>query len=227
VQSVVTGSGAYDCDMVIVAIGVVPNSELAARARIHLGPHGGILTDERQMTSVDSIFGAGDCCEIKNLVTGRWSYVPLATYASRQGRVAGENAAGGRSVFKGGIHSIAVKIFELEVARVGISLNEAMEAGFEPLKVHITSDTKVGFFPGNEKTNISVIIDKKTKRLLGANVYGGKGSVLRANIMAIAIQQKMTITELAQMDLIYSPPFSPLWDPILVLANHARQMLKS
>ncbi len=225
-HSVITESGKYECDMAILATGVVPNTELASQARIRLGPHKGIVADERQSTSIDSIYAAGDCCEVKNLVTGRWSYIPLATYASRQGRVAGENAAGGTAVFKGGIRSIAVRIFDVEVARVGISFHEAIEGRFDPVKVHVSSDTKVSFFPGNEKTDIVAIVDRKTGRLLGANVYGGKGSVLRANGLAMAIQQKMTVTELAQTDFIYSPPFSPLWDPLLVLANQVRHALK-
>ncbi len=225
-RSAVAESGTYSCDLVIVAAGVVPNAELASQARIRLGPHGGIVTDERQSTSIDSIFAAGDCCELKNMVTGKWSYVPLATYASRQGKVAGENAAGGRAVFKGGIHSIAVKIFDLEVARVGLSSREASEAGFQHAKVRISSDSKVSYLPGNEKMEIAAIVDKRSGRLLGANVYGGRGSVLRANSLGIAIQQRMTVDEISQLDLIYSPPFSPLWDPILILANQAKRTIK-
>jgi NADPH-dependent 2,4-dienoyl-CoA reductase/sulfur reductase-like enzyme len=225
ISSVVTESGSFHCDFVILSVGVEANTELASQARIRLGRHRGILTDERQMTNVDSIFAAGDCCEVKNLITGRWFYLPLATYASRQGRVAGENAAGGRAVFKGAIRSIAVKIFGMEIAQVGISSREAQEAGFDFLKLQVTSDTKVSYFPGNATMDIVAIADKKTRRILGANIFGGPGSVLRANLLAFAVQQKMTVEELSHVDFIYSPPFAPLWDPVLILANQLKGKL--
>lgn len=225
VRVVVTASETFDCEMVILAIGVEPNTDLASQARIRLGRHRGIVTDERQSTSIDSIFAAGDCCEIKNMVTGKWSYIPLATYASRQGRVAGENAAGGRAIFKGAIRSVAVKVFDLEVAQVGIGSLEAAEANLDATVVHISSDSKVGFFPGNETIDIIAVVEKRTGRLLGANVFGGKGSVLRADVLALAIQQKMTMQELSRVDLIYSPPFAPLWDPVLILANQAKNVI--
>jgi NADPH-dependent 2,4-dienoyl-CoA reductase/sulfur reductase-like enzyme len=222
IYSVMTPSGSFDCDLVILAIGVEPNTALASDARIQLGRHHGILTDERQLTNIDSIFAAGDCCEVKNVVTGRWFFMPLATYASRQGRVAGENAAGGRATFKGAIRSIAVKIFSLEVAQVGISSLEAQEAGFDFIQIQVSTDTRVSYFPGNSRMDIVAIADKKTHRILGANVFGGPGSVLRTNLLAFAIQQRLTVEELAQLDMIYSPPFAPLWDPVLVLANQIK-----
>jgi NADPH-dependent 2,4-dienoyl-CoA reductase/sulfur reductase-like enzyme len=225
VSSVVTELDSFNCDFVILSVGVEPNTALASQARIRLGRQNGILTDERQSTNIDSIFAAGDCCEVKSLVSGKWSHIPLATYASRQGRVAGENAAGGRAVFKGVIRSIAVKIFGLEVAQVGISSFEASDAGFGFVKVQVTADSKVNYFPGNARIDLVAIADKKTRRLLGANVIGGTGAVLRADILGVAIQQKMTIADLSQLDLIYSPPFSPLWDPVLLLANQLKKEL--
>jgi NADPH-dependent 2,4-dienoyl-CoA reductase/sulfur reductase-like enzyme len=225
VVEVRTARGTYSSDMVIISIGVEPNSELASRAGIRLGKHGGILTDERQLTSDDSIFAAGDCCEIKNLVTRKWMYIPLATYASRQGRVAGENAAGGRVFFKGAIRAIAVKVFSLEVAQVGISLDEALAAGFDALKVSITSDSKISYYPGNERISIVGIADRGSKRLVGANVFGGQGSVLRANWLGLAVQQGMSVDDLVHSDLIYSPPFSPLWDPVLLLVGQLQKAM--
>ncbi len=225
IRSVATESTLYDCDFVILSIGVEPNTKLASKARIELGRNHGILTDERQLTNIDSIFAAGDCCEVKNMVTGKWMYIPLATYASRQGRVAGENAAGGRAVFKGAIRSIAVKIFGMEIAQVGISSLEAQESGFDFIKIHVMTDSKVSYFPGNTKIEIVALADRRSRRILGANVFGGPGSVLRADILAFAIQQKLTVEELAQLDLIYSPPFSPLWDPVLILANQIKGKL--
>ncbi len=223
VKTVVTESGSVDADLAILSVGVEPNTALASQARIRLGRHNGILTDERQSTSIDSIYAAGDCCEIKNVVNNKSMYVPLATYASRQGRVAGENAAGGKAVFKGAIRSIGVKVFDMEVAQVGLSMAEAADSGFSPQKLHVVTNSRVRSYPGNENINIVAITDQRTKRMVGANVFGGSGSVLRANILGLAIQQKMRIDDIAHLDLIYSPPFSPLWDPVLVLANQLKK----
>lgn len=222
VTHVVTNRGTFDAGIVILAVGVEPNAALARKAGIRLGPAGGILTGERQETSADDIFAAGDCCEVTNLVTGKPMFVPLATVASRTAWVAGENAAGGRARFKGALRAIAVKVFGIEVARVGLGADEAKKAGFAPAVESITAPSKVGIMPGSEKITVAIVFDTKTGRLLGANLYGGGGAVLRADVLAAAIQQKLTVDELAQLDLIYSPPFAPLWDPILIAANKAR-----
>jgi pyruvate/2-oxoglutarate dehydrogenase complex dihydrolipoamide dehydrogenase (E3) component len=208
---------------VILSLGVEPNVELVKTARIHLGPNGGILTDQRQATNIDTIFAAGDCCEVKNLVNNKWMYIPLATIASRQGWVAGENAAGGKAAFKGAIRAIAVKVFDLEVAQVGISSEEAERSGFTVVTEHITDHSKIPFYPGSAELHIATIADKKSGRLLGANLYGKQGAVLRANTLGVAIQQKMTVKEVSDLDLLYAPPFSPLWDPILVAANQLKK----
>jgi NADPH-dependent 2,4-dienoyl-CoA reductase/sulfur reductase-like enzyme len=227
IVEVVTNSGSYPADLVILAIGVEPNNELAKSVRVRLGSFGGILTDQHQTTSVDSIYAAGDCCEVKNLVNNRWMYAPLATYAARQGWVAGENASGGNAIFKGAIRAIAVKAFGLEIASVGLSSREAEESGFHPIVEHIIGDSRISFYPGNEKVHIIAIADKKSNRLIGANVVGGSGSALRANILSVAIQQKMAIEEIAKLDLLYSPPFSPLWDPILIAAHQLSKKMDS
>ena len=219
VREVVTNSGSYPADLVLLAIGVEPNNDLAKSIRARLGAFGGILTDQHQTTSIDSIYAAGDCCEVKNLVNNRWMYAPLATYAARQGWVAGENASGGNAIFKGAIRAIAMKAFGLEIASVGLSSQEAEESGFNPIIEHIIGDSRISFYPGSEKIHIIAIADKKSKRLIGANVVGGSGSALRANTIGVAIQQKMTVEEVSKLDLMYSPPFSPLWDPILIAAH--------
>lgn len=219
VVEVGTNKGAFQADLVILSLGVQPNVGFCSSAKIRLGSHGGIVTDQRQATSVDGIYAAGDCCEVKNLVNNKWMYIPLATTASKQGWVAGENAAGGKAVFKGVIRAIAVRVFDLEVAQVGISSEEAKESGFVPVTEQVTGDSKVSFFPGNAKITIILIGDKRTGRVLGANVFGGAGSVMRANALAVAIQSKLTVDEVSRLDLVYSPPFAPLWDPVLISAH--------
>jgi NADPH-dependent 2,4-dienoyl-CoA reductase/sulfur reductase-like enzyme len=225
VRHVITNRGTFAADIVILSLGVSPNVRLACDAKIRLGVTGAIVTDERQQTNVDGIYAAGDCCEVRNIVTGKPMYLPLATVASRTAWIAGENAAGGRAVFKGAIRAVAVKVFGLDIAQVGISSEEAKANGFQVVTSSITANSKVGVMPGSEKITIDLIIDKRSKCVLGANVYGGHGAVLRANTLGVAIQQKLTIGDIARFDLIYSPPFAPLWDPILVAANEAKKKI--
>ncbi len=223
VKHVITNRGTFEADMVILSIGISPNVELAKNAKIRLGVTGAIATDERQQTNIEDIYAAGDCAEVKNIVTGKPMYIPLATLASRAGWVAGENAAGGRASFKGAIRAIAVKVFGLEIAQVGISSSEAKEAGFDVIIESITASSKVGLMPGSQKIVITLIVDSRSSRVIGANVFGGDGAVLRANTIGVAIQHKLTLDDIAQWDIIYSPPFAPLWDPILIAANKARK----
>jgi NADPH-dependent 2,4-dienoyl-CoA reductase/sulfur reductase-like enzyme len=223
VKTVVTESGSFNADIVILSIGVEPNTSLASQIGIRLGRYNGIVTDERQVTNIDSIFAAGDCCEVKNVINNKFMYIPLATYASRQGRVAGENAAGGATVFKGVIRSIGVKVFDLEVAQVGLSLDESRDSGIDAEKMQVIADSNVKSYPGNRSVNIVAILDRRRRRIVGANVFGGPGTVLRANLLGLAIQQKISVEDISHLDLVYSPPFSPLWDPVLVLANQLRK----
>ncbi|MEO8166793.1 MAG: FAD-dependent oxidoreductase [bacterium] len=222
---VVTNRGTFEADIVIVAIGVKPNTELAAQSGVRLGASGGILTDQRQQTNFDNIYAAGDCCEVKNLVSNKSMFIPLATIASKQGWVAGENAAGGKAVFRGAVRAIAVRVFCYEIARVGLSTEEATASGFDVVTETITSYSRVAMMPGSEKISITVIADKRSKRLLGVNMWGKDGVVLRANTFAVAIQQKITVEEMQQWDLAYSPPFTPLWDPVLVAVNELSKKL--
>jgi NADPH-dependent 2,4-dienoyl-CoA reductase/sulfur reductase-like enzyme len=171
------------------------------------------------MTNLDNIYAAGDCCEVKNVVNNRFMFIPLATIASKQGWTAGENAAGGKAIFHGAIRVIAVKVFSLEIARAGLSVEEAQSSGFDVAVETITAFSRVAMMPGAEKVSITAIADKRSKRLLGANVWGRDGVALRANTFAVAIQHKMTIDQMQQLDLAYAPPFTPLWDPVIVAAN--------
>jgi NADPH-dependent 2,4-dienoyl-CoA reductase/sulfur reductase-like enzyme len=225
VVSVHTNKGSYETDLVILSLGVTPNVALAKDARIRLGLTGAISTDQRQQTNIDNIYSAGDCCEVKNVVTGKPMYIPLATIASRQAWVAGENAAGGKATFTGAIRAIAVRVFGLEVAQVGISSDEAREAGFDVATQEITAWSKVGIMPDNSRVTVKLIMDKRSKRVLGANLFGGNGTTSRANTLGVAIQYKMTVEDVSRFDMIYAPPFAPLWDPILIAANEGKKKM--
>ena len=223
VHHVVTNRGTFEAGLVILSLGVVPNVGIARQAKIRIGATGAIAVNERQQTSADDVYAAGDCCEIRNAVSGKPMHIPLATYASRAGWVAGENAAGGRATFKGAIRAAAVKIFGIEVAQVGLSSEEAKEAGFEVAAESVTSYSSVALMPGSSKITLRLIIDPKSGRLLGANVFGGNGAVQRANTLGVAIQHKLTVDEISRFDMIYAPPFAPLWDPVLIAANQAKK----
>ena len=222
-SAVRTETSSYEADVIVVCTGVEPNTDLAFEAGIRLGKERGILTDQRQVTSIDGIYAAGDCCEVKNVVNNKLMYCPLATIAARQGRVAGHNAAGGSSAFKGALRAIAVKVFSMEVARVGLSSSEAEESGFDQVLMEVEANSRVSLFPGNERIHVVTIVDRSTRRLLGANVFGRDGAVLRANTLSLAIQKKMTVDELSESDFIYSPPFTPLWEPLLIAGHQFRK----
>jgi NADPH-dependent 2,4-dienoyl-CoA reductase/sulfur reductase-like enzyme len=226
IEYVMTNRGTYETDLVILSLGVEPNVGLAKSAKIRLGLNGAIITDERQQTNVESIYAAGDCCEVKNIVTCKPMYLPLATLASRAGWVAGENAAGGRATFKGAIRAIAVKIFDFEFAQVGISIEEAKQAGFSVATETISAYSKIGIMPNSSKVTLTFIIDQSSERLLGANIFGKEGAVLRANTLGVVIQNKLTLDEISRLDLIYAPPFAPLWDPILIGANQSKKKIQ-
>jgi len=204
---------------VIVAAGIIPDNGLASAAGIRLGKSGGILTDQRQQTSVEGIFAAGDCCEYRDIITRRPVYAPLATNGNRAGWVAGENAAGGRAFFPGVLRSVALRVFEGQVARVGLSAHEAQEAGFHPVSETITSRSRVAVMPGSVPLGITLTAERESGRILGGALWGTEGAVLRSHALALAIQQGLTLEQFQKTDFAYAPSFAPLWDPLLVAAN--------
>ncbi len=223
VTHVLTENGSVPCGMVLVAIGLIPNTDLARSAKLRLGPSGGILTDRRQQTSREDIYAAGDCCEVKNLLTGKPMHLPLATVASKTGWVAGENAAGGRAHFEGAVRAAGVRIFDLEVALAGLTAREAQAAGFTVIRETVTAWEKVALFPDAQKVTVVLLADKRTGRILGATLFGRTGAVQRANTLSAAIHGKATLDDLSRFDLVYAPPYAPLWDPLLIAA---RQLMK-
>jgi NADPH-dependent 2,4-dienoyl-CoA reductase/sulfur reductase-like enzyme len=219
VTHVLTSDGTFAADLVIVAAGIIPDNGLASAAGIRLGKSGGILTDQRQQTSVEGIFAAGDCCEYRDIITRRPVYAPLATNGNRAGWVAGENAAGGRAFFPGVLRSVALRVFEGQVARVGLSAHEAQEAGFHPVSETINSRSRVAVMPGSVPLGITLTAERESGRILGGALWGTEGAVLRSHALALAIQQGLTLEQFQKTDFAYTPSFAPLWDPLLVAAN--------
>jgi len=226
VTSLKTNEGSYPADMVLMAVGVIPNVEIAREAGVELGKTEAIRTDTSQRTNLTDIYTAGDCCEVFNLVSQDWVHTPLGDIANKQGRVAGENAAGGRAAFLGVVGSAAFKVFELEVAFTGLGTQAAQRYGFDVNSQVIEAESKVGYMPGAKRIVVKLIFDRKNGRLLGAQMVGKEGVARRINSLAVALHQKMTIDEVARLDFAYAPPFSAPLDPILIAAEQAAKKIK-
>ena len=215
-----------DASVVLLAVGVRPNVELAAKAGIQLGASGAIEVDARMRTNIRHVYAAGDCAEVKNLITNKNDYIPLGNTANKQGRIAGDNASGGHSYLNGVVGNTAVKIFGTEVARAGISEKYAQRLRLPVKSVRIKSRTEAHYMPGSKAIHIKLIFDVNNGRLLGAQMVGGEAVAKRMDILATAMQQKMTVADIAQLDLNYAPPFAPVWEPILIAANQAVKLLR-
>lgn len=216
--------GSEPADFVLLATGVMPRAELATSAGIQTGQTGAIAVDERMQTSVNSIYAAGDCAEVRHLVTGRPDYVPLGTTANKQGRVAGENAAGGHARFEGVVGTLVTQVFELAVARTGLSVNQAKQHGFQPDAATITSKSRAKYFHG-KPILVKLIWDRSTGRLLGCQMAGEEGIAKRIDVAAMALHTRMRVQDMLHLDLSYAPPFAPVWDPILIAVNEAHKKL--
>jgi NADPH-dependent 2,4-dienoyl-CoA reductase/sulfur reductase-like enzyme len=213
-----------EADMVIVAIGVRPNSALAMEAGLRLGPAQSIAVDRRMCTSHQSIYAAGDCADAYHVVTGQKAWIPLALRANRAGWAVADHLFGKPVSVQGVAGTGVFKVFDLEVARTGLIAAAAGRAGFEPATVTITARSRAHAHPGASQLKVHLIGDKRSGRLLGAQMVGHEGAALRINAAAVALHAGMTVEQFSQSDLAYAPPFGPTWDPLLVAAN---QLLKA
>ncbi|MBI4467647.1 MAG: FAD-dependent oxidoreductase [Acidobacteria bacterium] len=220
----VTNERALTADVVVLAAGLVPRAELGARAGVELGSSGAIRTDNRQQTNLPSIYAAGDCTESWHLVTGGPAYVPLGTTANKQGRVAGENAAGGNATFPGLVGTLVTKVFELEVGKTGLSEASARAAGFSPLGVAVDSFSQAKYLAG-KPLRAKLVVDRASGQLLGGQLAGEEGAARRVDVLATALTARMTVAEFVHLDLGYAPPYGPVYDPLLVAAWEALKKL--
>jgi NADPH-dependent 2,4-dienoyl-CoA reductase/sulfur reductase-like enzyme len=210
-------------DMVIVAVGVSPNSRMALDAGLDMGPQGSISTDGFLRTSDPSIYAAGDCADAIHVVTGRKVWIPLALRANRAGWAAADNVCGKIVSLPGVVGTAVFKVMGLEVARTGLTVPEALAAGFDPVSGVIQSRSRAHAHPGASQIWVQMVGDRKTGRLLGAQMVGREGAAHRINAVAVALHNKMTVEDFSRTDLAYAPPFGPVWDPLLTAAN---QLLK-
>jgi NADPH-dependent 2,4-dienoyl-CoA reductase/sulfur reductase-like enzyme len=226
VRAVAAGGRTYPADVVVLGIGVQPATSLAEGAGLPLGAHRGLRVDDRmRVDGQDGVWAVGDCVECFDRVARTSVHVPLGTHANKQGRVLGTNLGGGDATFPGVVHTAISRVCDLEVARTGLREKDAQRAGLDFVTATTESTTRAGYFPGTQPMTIKVVAEKPAGRLLGAQIVGRQGSAKRIDVLALALWKEMTVSELAMVDLSYAPPFSPVWDPVLIAARKAAEML--
>lgn len=216
---IVTENGTANADLVISATGIRANSRLAADAGLKIDGRGLIEVDSRMYTSDPDILAAGDCAQTTNLVTGKKDWHPLAQVSNKMGRVAGSNVAGSEMNFPGSLGTTLVKLFDYEIGFTGIGEAEAKENGFSPVTTFVKAMSRAAYYPGKTPVNMTLVYDSSSGRILGSQIISRDGGAWRLNTVATAIQGKMGIEDLFYTDLGYTPPFGPVWDPIIVAAS--------
>jgi NADPH-dependent 2,4-dienoyl-CoA reductase/sulfur reductase-like enzyme len=206
-------------DLVLLGLGVTPNTEMATEAGLATGARGALVVDRRQRTPTSGVYAAGDCCESRHLVSGRQIHVALGTVANKQGRVAGINLGGGYATFPGVVGTAITKVCTLEVARTGLTEREAAADGYDAVAATVDTTTRAGYLPDAEPMSVKMVAERGTGRLLGAQIIGGSGAAKRIDTVATALHARMRVEEVVDLDLAYAPPFSSVWDPVAVAAR--------
>jgi len=221
VETVELASGErIDADLVLVGIGVRPNTAVLDGTGVELGDSGAVAIDDYGRTSVDGVYAAGDCAEMRHTVTGEPAWIPLGLTANRAGRAVGRTVAGTPTPVGEVAGTAVVKAFDLECGRVGlVDEDRAAEAGFDPVSETVTASSRSGYYPGAAETTVTLTADRESGRLLGGTIAGEDRAAIRIDTLATALAADLTVPELERLDLAYAPPFSPVWDPILVAAK--------
>ncbi|MEW1630434.1 FAD-dependent oxidoreductase [Streptomyces sp. NPDC089173] len=220
VSEVATEERTYPADVVVLGIGVEPEAELAREAGLVVGAHGGILTDlAMRAVGHENIWAGGDCVEVLDLVAGRSRHVALGTHANKHGQVIGSNVGGGYGTFPGVVGTAVSKVCDLEIARTGLREKDARAVGLRYVTATIESTQRAGYYPGAKPMTVKMIAELRTGRLLGVQIVGREGSAKRVDVAAVALTAGMTVEQMTALDLGYAPPFSPVWDPVLVAAR--------
>lgn len=224
---VVTSERVLPADLVLTAVGVRPNAELARKAGLLVSPRGAIVVNRRLQTSDPDIYAGGDCIETTHLVTGKPVFFPQGSLANRQGRVIGTNLAGGFAVFNGVVGSFSIKIFDLAVASTGIPLQTALREGFDAVQAFVVQADRAHFFPENDLLYLTLVVDRKTRRILGAQGVGHSGDALvgRINAIAAMLPWRPTVDDLSNLEIAYSPPFASALDILNAAGNTAENIL--
>ncbi len=219
--SVETSTGKLETEVVIFAAGITPNVDLARNAGLEMFMDRAILVNRSMQTSDPDIYAAGDVATTVDLVTGSTDWQPLAQVANKMGRVAGSNVAGKPMEFPGSIGTTLVKILDLEVGFTGLNSRELARKGIEFRETMVKAKSRAAYYPGAEDVYVKILISKKDDRVLGGQIVSKDGGAWRLNALAMAIQGGFTVQDLFYGDLGYSPPFGPVWDPIIIAASIA------
>ncbi|MEV8532087.1 FAD-dependent oxidoreductase [Streptomyces sp. NPDC051211] len=218
----------YPADVVVLGIGVEPRTALARAAGLPLGESGGLLTDlSMRVRGHENIWAGGDCVEVLDLVSGRTRHIPLGTHANKHGQVIGSGVGGGYATFPGVVGTAVSKVCDLEIARTGLREKDARAVGLRFVTSTIRSTNTAGYYPGAAEMTVKMLAERRTGRLLGVQIVGGAGSAKRVDIAAVALTAGMTVEQVVSLDLGYAPPFSPVWDPVLVAARKAVQAVRA
>ncbi len=225
VRQVVISDGGVEADLVVLAVGVRPAVRMAGEAGIDVGPTGAIATDSRMATSVPDVYAAGDCTEAHHRLTGKPAYVPLGTTANKQGRVAGINAAGGSAEFAGIVGTAGLKVFDLEVARTGLTEAQARDARLDPVSAVIRFPSHSTYYPGARELVVKMVADGGSGLVLGAQMCGPEGVAKRIDTVAAALYARMSVADIESLDLTYAPPFATAWEGIQLAAQRLSDKL--
>ena len=212
-----------EADLALAAIGVRPRVELAAAAGVKLGQTGAIAVDEAMRTNLAGVYAAGDCAEARHVVSGRAVWYPLGDIANRQGRVAGVNIAGGEASFPGVLGTAIFKAFDLAVARTGLTLEQARQSGFDPIVARAKAPSRARYMPHSRSLDVALVADRGSGRLLGAEAIGPDAVDKYIDVMATAIWARLGVDDLAELDLAYAPPYSPVFAAAQVIGELARK----
>jgi NADPH-dependent 2,4-dienoyl-CoA reductase/sulfur reductase-like enzyme len=219
VSAVVTDKRTLPADLVILGMGVKPNSALAEKAGIPLGFKDSIKVDRRMQTDVEGVWAAGDCAQCYHLVRKQPFYIALGTVANKMGRIAGLNIGGETAEFPGVVGTAVSKICEVEVARSGLMEKEAQALELNYAAETIETSTRAGYYPDSGPITVKMLGEKGSGRLLGAQIVGKEGAAKRIDVIATALHAGMTVEGMIHLDLSYAPPYAPVWDPILIAAR--------
>jgi CoA-dependent NAD(P)H sulfur oxidoreductase len=221
VEKVITSRGEIEVDLVLLAVGVRPNSSLAASFGVELTPFGSVAVNQQLETNLPGVYAAGDVTEVHHLVSGRHAYIPLGNTANHQGRVAGTNIAGGHSSFAGVVGTAISKVFDVAVGLTGLSELDAFQLGLDAKAITINASDHAGYYPDRRPIMVRLVFETKGEKLLGAQIVGHGDAVKRIDVVAALLHRQGTLEDLANLNLAYAPPFSSVWDPLQIAANAA------
>lgn len=223
---ILTDGSRLQTDIILSAVGVIPETTLAKKADLEIGELGGIVVNEYMQTSNADIYAGGDAVEVKNLITQKQTKTPLAGPANRQGRLIADNISGKKNVYNGTLATAVVKVFDKVAALTGLNEKQAKKEGYQYEVVHIDRSNHASYYPGSEEIMLKVIFESKTGRILGAQAVGGVGTEKRIDVIATAIHFKSTVVELQELELSYAPPFSSPKDPVNIAGYAAENIIE-